>query len=266
MKVQDKVVVVTGAGGGIGKALVLELLKRGAKVAAVDINPTALEQLIKDVGEQKNKISTHVVDITKKDLVEKLPSEVIKVHGQVDGIINNAGMIHPFKKVTELDYPKIEQIMNLNFYGTLYMCKSFIPELLKRPSAHIANVSSMGGFVPVPGQTIYGASKAAVKLLTEGLYSELIDTNVRVSVIFPGGVKTDITKNSGVEIKTISDTSKIKVLLPEEAAKIILDGIEKDAYRIIAGSDSSMMDKIYRINPKQAAKLIAKNLKSVMGD
>jgi short-subunit dehydrogenase len=266
MKVQDKVVVVTGAGGGIGTALVLELLKRGAKVAAVDIKKEALEQLLVKVGNQSSKVSTHVLDITKRELVEKLPSEIIKLHGQVDGIINNAGMIHPFKKVHDLDYPKIEQIMNLNFYGTLYMCKSFLPELIKRPTAHILNISSMGGFVPVPGQTIYGASKAAVKLLTEGLHSELIDTTVRVSVVFPGGVKTDITKNAGIDMKMPEDTSKIKVLLPEEAATIILNGMEKDAYRILPGKDSSMIDKIYRISPKQAASMIAKNLKAVMGD
>ena len=268
MKVQDKVLVVTGAGGGIGKALVLELIKRGASVAAVDINQKSLEDLMVEVGDKKSRLSLHQLDITNRELVEKLPDQVVKVHGKVDGIINNAGMIHPFIKVNDLGYPKIEQIMNVNFYGTLYMCKSFLPHLLLRPSAHITNISSMGGFVPVPGQTIYGASKAAVKLLTEGLHSELLDTNVRVSVVFPGGVKTDITKNSGVEIKTNAsvDTSKIKVLLPSEAANIIIDGIEKDAYRIVAGQDSKSMDIISRINPKQAAKLIAKNLKSVMGD
>lgn len=124
----------------------------------------------------------------------------------------------------------------------------------------------MGGFVPVPGQTIYGASKAAVKLLTEGLHSELADTSVRVSVVFPGGVKTDITKNAGIEMKMPTDTSKIKVLLPEQAAKIIIDGMEKDAYRIIAGQDSATMDKLYRLSPKQAAGLIAKNMKSLLGN
>ena len=219
-----------------------------------------------EVGANKDKVSFHIVDLTKRDQVEKLPALVIKAHGQVDGIINNAGMIHPFKKVHELDYPKIEQIMNINFYGTLYMCKSFLPELVKRPSAHITNISSMGGFVPVPGQTIYGASKAAVKLLTEGLHSELADTSVRVSVVFPGGVKTDITKNAGIEMKMPTDTSKIKVLLPEQAAKIIIDGMEKDAYRIIAGQDSATMDKLYRLSPKQAAGLIAKNMKSLLGN
>lgn len=116
---------------------------------------------------------------------------MIDQHGKVDGIINNAGIIHPFLKVNELEYDKIKLVMDINFYGTLYMVKSFLPYLLKRPVAHIANVSSMGGFLPVPGQTIYGASKAAVKLLTEGLRAELKDTNVKVTLVFPGGVSTN---------------------------------------------------------------------------
>ncbi|MEK3683510.1 SDR family NAD(P)-dependent oxidoreductase [Paenibacillus sp. FSL R10-2736] len=120
-----------------------------------------------------------------------LPEQVIDQHGKVDGIINNAGIIHPFLKVNELEYDKIKLVMDINFYGTLYMVKSFLPYLLKRPVAHIANVSSMGGFLPVPGQTIYGASKAAVKLLTEGLRAELKDTNVKVTLVFPGGVSTN---------------------------------------------------------------------------
>ncbi|OMF28233.1 SDR family NAD(P)-dependent oxidoreductase [Paenibacillus sp. FSL H8-0259] len=116
---------------------------------------------------------------------------MIDQHGKVDGIINNAGIIHPFLKVNELEYDKIKLVMDINFYGTLYMVKSFLPYLLKRPVVHIANVSSMGGFLPVPGQTIYGASKAAVKLLTEGLRAELKDTNVKVTLVFPGGVSTN---------------------------------------------------------------------------
>jgi short-subunit dehydrogenase len=125
---------------------------------------------------------------------------VIAAHGVVDGLINVAGIIRPFVKLNELDYDVIQRVINVNLYGTIHMVKAFLPHLLERPVAHIANVSSMGGFLPVPGQTIYGASKAAVKLMTEGLYAELLDTNVGVSVVFPGAVATEITSNSGVEM------------------------------------------------------------------
>jgi short-subunit dehydrogenase len=133
------------------------------------------------------------------------------------------------------------------------MVKAFLPHLLMRPVAHVANVSSMGGFLPVPGQTIYGASKAAVKLMTEGLYAELLDTNVGVSVVFPGAVATDITGHSGVEIPGTDtvDQSKIRTTSPEDAARIIVDGIESDDLHIYVGRDSRTMNLLTRVAPRE---------------
>ena len=165
MKVQGKVFVVTGAGGGIGGHIVSVLLARGAKVAAVDLKDEALQLLKQQVGD--GSISTHAVNITDRAAVEALPQQVIAAQGAVDGLINCAGIVQPFVKVNDLDYDAIERVMNVNFYGTLYMTKAFLPELLKRPEGYVANVSSMGGFLPVPGQSVYGASKAAVKLINK---------------------------------------------------------------------------------------------------
>ncbi|GEN46166.1 SDR family NAD(P)-dependent oxidoreductase [Alkalibacillus haloalkaliphilus] len=263
MKARDKVIVVTGGGNGIGREIVLNLLEKGASVAAVDVNEEGLKETVKLAGDQQDRVSIHVVDITDRDAVGALPGEVINHHGQVDGIINNAGIIQPFINVNDLDYEKIDLVMDVNFNGTLYMTKSFLPYFLERPEAHITNVSSMGGFLPVPGQTIYGASKAAVKLLTEGLHSELKDTNVNVTVVFPGGVGTNIMKNSGAEgtRESKNDEGKAhKLLSPKEAAEIIIDGMEKDEYRVLAGKDSKMMDRLYRLVPKRAAKMIADRL------
>lgn len=268
MKVENKVIVVTGGGNGIGRELVLHLLARGAKVAAVDIDEAALQATVGLAGENKVNLSTHIVNITSKEAVEALPEQVIAHHGAVDGIINNVGIIQPFVKLKELEYSAIERVMNINFYGTLYMTKAFLPHLLKRPVAHIANISSMGGFLPVPGQTIYGASKAAVKLMTEGLNSELQNTNVRVTVVFPGATKTNITANSGIGALPASEEeqSKIKMLAPEKAAEVIVDGIEQDRYRVLVGSDTRFMDFLYRLNPKYAAGLIYKQMKSLLGN
>lgn len=150
----------------------------------------------------------------------------------IDGIINNAGIIQPFIDVNDLSWEKIEQVMNVNFYGQLYFIKALLPELLKRPEAHILNIGSMGGFLPVPGQVVYGASKAAVRLLSEGLYAELKDTQVKVTVVMPGGINTDIAKRSGVEVGSgAKDSAAAKILLsPNKAALLIINAMEKNEY------------------------------------
>lgn len=269
MKIQGKVFLITGAGGGIGAEIVLSLLSRGAKVAAIDLKDESLEKLKEKVGDKAVDLSTHVLNISDRDTVLQLPDAVVKAHGQIDGIINNAGIIQPFVKVNDLDYEAIERVMNVNFYGTLYMTKAFLPLLLTRPEAYIVNVSSMGGFLPVPGQSVYGASKAAVKLLTEGLYAELLDTNVHVSIVFPGATNTNITQNSGVKVPSIATVDgkqqSFPMLSAEKAAELIVKGIEKNKPQIFTGNDSKMMNKLYRLNPVFATKFIAKQMKSLLG-
>lgn len=268
MKVQNKVIIVTGGGSGMGRELALNLLSKNAKVIAIDINEGSLQETVALAGTQKESLKTFVVDITNKASVEKLLQDALTVFGSVDGIINNAGIIQPFIKVNELSYEAIERVMNVNFYGTLYMAKTFLPHFLTRPEAHIVNISSMGGFLPVPGQTIYGASKAAVKLLTEGLHSELANTNIKVTVVFPGAVNTNITKNSGLNIPAQSSAEKksMKILSAAKAAEIIIDGMEKNNYRVLVGSDAKFMDYIYRLNPKSAAKFIAGKMKELLAN
>ena len=121
--------------------------------------------------------------------------------------------------------------------------------------------------MPVPGQTIYGASKAAVNLFTEGLHSELIETNVHVTLIFPGAIKTNITVNSGImtqEQVEKQDMGKMKMTEPDKAAQMIINGIEKNAYHVFAGSDSKVMNLLVRLNPKGAAKFIYNQMKSLL--
>jgi NAD(P)-dependent dehydrogenase (short-subunit alcohol dehydrogenase family) len=265
MKTSNKVIVVTGGGNGIGRELVLLLLARQARVAAVDIDRAALEQTagLASAGER---LSLHPLDITDLEAVAALPEQVVAHHGAVDGLINNAGIIQPFVRVNDLAYPALERVMRVNFYGTLYMTKSFLPSLLKRPQAHIVNVSSMGGFLPVPGQTVYGAAKAAVKLLTEGLHSELLNTRVRVTVVFPGAVATNITAHSGVNIPSspVEQRSSFKPLEASKAARIIVEGMEQDRFRILVGSDARFLDLLYRFNPAYAARFIAEKMKSLL--
>jgi len=266
MKVRDKILLVTGGGNGMGKEVVLEALRRGARVAAVDIRQDSLDAIavLADAGDR---LSTHVADVTDRGATEALPGAVIGAHGALDGMVHCAGIIQPFVRLNELEYDDIERVVNVNLYGTIHMVKAVLPELLKRPVAHLANVSSMGGYLPVPGQTIYGATKAGVKLMTEGLYAELLDTRVGVSVVFPGAVATDIASNSGVGAPggiESAEESDYPTTSPEDAARIILDGIEDDQFHIYVGRDARTMNLLNRVAPKRSTHVIYRQMRDLL--
>ncbi|MEN9332998.1 MAG: hypothetical protein RLY35_178 [Bacteroidota bacterium] len=267
MNFENKVVVVTGAGSGMGRELVLQLMAKGAHVAAVDFNEKTLNETVAMVHSSASKVSSHILNVADTAAVAALPEAVILEHGHVDAIINNAGIIQPFVRVNDLSFEAIHKVMDVNFFGLLALTKAFLPLLLNRPDAHIVNVSSMGGFLPVPGQSVYGASKAAVKLLTEGLYAELRETNVHVSVVFPGAINTNITANSGVhmDMPKDMDPKDYKTLEAGKAAQLILEGIERNQLHIYVGSDSKFMNFLYRLAPTFATNFIAKKMKGLLG-
>lgn len=264
MKAKGKTFVVTGGGSGMGQTSTLELIKRGANVAIADISLAGMDQTKNLAQVNEDQLKAYELDITDQKAVEAFRDNVINDFGSIDGLINNAGIIQPFVDIDTLEIEKIKKVMDINFYGTLFMTKAFLPYLKKRPVAHIANISSMGGFIPFPGQTAYSASKAAVKLFTEGLNSELQGTNVHVTIIFPGAVNTNITKNSGVEMKgSPSAQQTANILSAEDAAKQIVDAIEKNKYRVMVGKDSKFLNLFYRLFPEKASLFIAKKMKQM---
>jgi NAD(P)-dependent dehydrogenase (short-subunit alcohol dehydrogenase family) len=266
VKVARKVIVVVGGGNGIGRQVVLELLRRDARVAAVDVRQESLDETV-TLAAAGERLATFVVDITDRTAVESLPGRVAEVLGEADGLLNVAGIIQPFVRLADLEYDVIERVIDVNLYGTINTVKAFLPRLLQRPVAHIANVSSMGGFLPVPGQTIYGASKAAVRLLTEGLYAELLDTPVGVSVIFPGAIRTDIAGNSGVEVPGGADAgkgSRLPITEPDDAARMIVDGIEAGRLHVYVGRDSRVMGIVNRVAPRRSTHLIQRQMKGLL--
>lgn len=263
VNVQGKVIVVTGAGSGIGRELTLQLLKKKARVAGVDLNANALSQTQELAGVGEDFFKAYPLNITDAPNVAEFPAEVVAHFGAVDGLINNAGIVQPFKPVNELTFDEINRVVDVNFYGTVYLTKAFLPLFLQRPVAHIVNVSSMGGFIPFPGQTMYGAAKAAVKIFTEGLYAELKDTAVRVTVVHPGAIATNIMTNSGLGTPKVDPNSQqASMALPaSKAAEIMIRAIEQDKYRVTVGRDATMMDLLYRLNPLMASNFIGKMMK-----
>lgn len=269
MKLTDNVFVVTGGGNGMGREVVLGLLARGARVAAIDLNADGLAETLKLANAPAGRLTIHALNVSDREAVLALPGAVIQAHGQVDGLLNIAGIIQPFVKIAELDFDFIERVMNVNFWGVINMTKAFLPHLLARPASALLNVSSMGGFLPVPGQAAYGASKAAVKLFTEALYAETRGTSLAVSVVFPGGVGTNISQNSGVTIANmdkIAEGKTPKMTTPADAGRQIIEALEKGSYRTLIGGDAKFMDRFSRLSPRRATLFIAKQMKMLLGD
>lgn len=262
MELKNKRVIVTGAGSGIGKNITLQLLEKGALVAAADINEESLNLLKEEV--KSDNLKTFIVDMSDSSSINKFRDDYIKELSYVDILINNAGIIQPFVTIDELDNSIINKVMNVNFFGPVTLTKLFLKDIKKRAEGYIINISSMGGFFPFPCQSIYGASKAALKLFTEGLYAELLDTNVKVMVVMPGAVNTNITKNSNLNVDTNSNKSSYKLLEPETAAKLIIKGIEKNKFKLFLGSDSKFMRFFYKFNSKLAIKTVNKKMKKML--
>jgi len=269
MQIADKVFVVTGGGNGMGREVVLQLIKRGARVAAVDLNEAGLAETAELAAAPAGTLTTHALNVADRDAVLALPDAVVKAHGQVDGLFNIAGIIQPFVKINELGFDVIERVMNVNFWGVVNMSKAFLPHLLARPESGLLNVSSMGGFVPVPGQAAYGASKAAVKLFTEALYAETQGTPLAVTVLFPGGIATNITKNSGVDTSkmeaSMAGAKAPKTTSVTDAGRQIIEAMEQGKYRAIVGGDAKFMDRFSRLSPRRATLTIANQMKSLLG-
>lgn len=264
MDVTGKVFVVTGAGNGIGREVALSLLGQGASVAGLDIKGDWLEETGGLAGTHASRFEPFVVDITNRKAVLSLPKKVEKALGPVDGILNVAGIIQPFVRINDLDFEAIDRVINVNLHGPLNLIKAFLPGLLTRPEAKIVNVSSMGSYAPVPGQTLYGATKAGINLLTEGLRSELKGTSVSVCVVYPGAIGTNIAGNSGLDMSGADTESTRKVVAPRDAGDAIVRAITEDKKRIVIGDDATFMWRANRLSPDLASNLIYKGMKDLL--
>ncbi|WP_262001992.1 SDR family NAD(P)-dependent oxidoreductase [Microbacterium sp. Mcb102] len=262
MQIEGKVFAVTGAGNGMGREVALRIASKGGRVAAIDRDEQALARTVELSG-APHLVSTHLGDVTDAEGVSTLPDVIVKAHGQVDGLINIAGIIHRFTPSYELSEEEQRRVMTVNFWGTVNMCQAFLPVLRSRPEALVTNMSSLSALVAFAGQTAYGASKGAVKQYTEGLYQELRGSSVHVNAIYPGNISTEISKNSGVEMIG-SGGKKVRATTPHDAAREIVTGIERGRFRILVGQDARLLDRLVRIAPRWTTDLIAKQMASVL--
>ena len=262
MQIEGKVFAVTGAGNGMGREIALELVRKGARVAAIDRDEEALAHTAA-LAIVPNRVSIHQGDVTDAAGATKLPGAIEAVHGHVDGLVNIAGIIHRFAHSSDLTQEEHERVFAVNYWGTVNMCRAFLPTLRQRPEASLTNMSSLSALVAFAGQTFYGASKGAVKQYTEGLYQELRGENVQVSAIYPGNISTEISKNSGVAMLD-AGSKKVRATTPRHAGVTIVRGIERGSFRIVVGNDAKALDRLVRLAPRWTTNLIAKQMASVL--
>ncbi|MBT8491896.1 MAG: NAD(P)/FAD-dependent oxidoreductase, partial [Deltaproteobacteria bacterium] len=251
-ELSGKTAVVTGAASGIGAALADELAGRGCDLVLVDVNREGLLAAAASARSRGVQVSTSVVDMGDAKAVEAFAAEL----GTVDVLINNAGVAlgGHFQDVSKDDF---EWLMGINFYGVVNLTRALLPRLSRRPDAHIANVSSVFGMIAPPGQAAYCASKFAVRGFSESLRHELAGSSVGVSVVHPGGIKTNIARNArlplGIDKDALGDEletyEKNFINTPEKAARIIADGIERRRPRIMIGPDAKAIEWLERLLP-----------------
>src|SRR5690349_14050410 len=264
----EGVAVVTGAGSGIGRALAQRLAAAGSALAIADVDEAGLQQTAQSLPKSSVLVTTHVVDVAKEESVKSFSADVNSRHGRVTLLINNAGVaLHGDFWVTSLD--DLRWLMDINLWGTVYGVKYVLPMLKRGPRAHIVNLSSVFGLIAPAGQAAYSASKFAVRGFTEALRHELAHSNVCVSCVHPGGIRTPIAARARLGACTpaarreesMSRFEKLARTPPDKAAAVILRGVERREPRILIGMDAYQIDALQRLRPATYWKSLARKLK-----
>lgn len=266
MQVKNKVAVITGAGSGIGQALAQTLARRGGHMALADVNATSLHTTAALLAGYPVKVSQHVLDVADRAAVAALPAAVLAVHGQVDLLVNNAGVAlsGSFEQTSEADF---DWLMDINFHGLVRMTRAFLPLLHQRPQARIVNVSSLFGLISPPGHAAYSASKFAVRGFSNALRLELEKTPVGVTVAHPGGIATAIAHSARVSDKVSAEEAarqqaraqKMLRMSPDQAAEIIVRAVERDQARVLVGQDAKILALLERLMPVNYWKLLGRS-------
>lgn len=264
----NKVAAITGAGSGIGQQLAVLLAKQGCHLALSDVNEQGLLktlELIKDTGVRATLDKVNVANLEE---VRAWAEKVEQDHGSINMIFNNAGVALG-STVEGVSYDELEWIVGINFWGVVYGTKEFLPRIKKTGDGHVVNISSLFGLTAQPTQSAYNATKFAVRGFTESLRQELDIENCGVSAlcVHPGGIRTNIANaakmNDSLRAlgmspeKSARSFNKLLRCPPEEAARQILEAVQKDKRRLLIGNDAKAIDLIQRILPTGYQKVTA---------
>lgn len=264
----NRVAVITGAGGGIGRATALAMARRGCHLALADIDDAGVAATARDALALGVRATSHRLDVADRAAVRDFPEAVLAGHARVDLLVNNAGVAlgGSFEQVLEADF---DWLMEINFHAVVRMTRAFLPHLHRSDDGRIVNVSSIYGIITPPGQSAYAASKFAVRGFSNVLRHELEGSSVGVSVVHPGGVATSIAKNARVPAGAPQDEiergrktmQKLLRMAPEQAGEIIVRGIGRRQPRIMVGSDARAAALLERLAPVGYWNLLKKAIK-----
>ncbi len=265
----NKVAVITGAGSGMGKELAIQLAAKGAQVALNDWHEQNLLETLDLVKKKGGKGIAKRFDVSNRKAVYAFAEEIINTFGQVDIVINNAGIALPATNIEDTTYEDFEKLIGINMWGVIYGSKAFLPHLQQRPEAALVNTSSVFGIMGYPTQGPYCTAKFAVKGFNEALRLELEleDSKVVVTSVHPGGIKTSIVTNIEYKPGTVSEEEKKEFVknfdemaptTAEDAAAQIIKAIQKKKTRLLIGSDARFIDRMVRLLPTRYARFILK--------
>jgi NAD(P)-dependent dehydrogenase (short-subunit alcohol dehydrogenase family) len=267
-----KVVVITGAGSGIGRELALNAAAKGALLALSDIDEVGLMETAERAGARKaREIRTDKLDVSDRAAMASYAASVREELGRVNLVINNAGVaLHG--DFEEMSYEQFEWVMGINFWGVVSGTKEFLPHLIESGDGHLVNISSLFGLMGMPGQSAYNASKFGVRGFTEALRQEMLVAGhpVQVSCVHPGGIKTAIARNARTTASHDPATvarlfdKKLAKTTAEAAAQVIIDGILADKPRIVVGTDAKVLDAFVRLAGPRYQGVVAKVAARIM--
>jgi short-subunit dehydrogenase len=258
---QGKAVVITGAASGIGEALAHACASRGSRLLLADIDAAGLDRVVQAIKCKGIECSSLVTDTGSEAAIQHLALVAQSRLEGADIVINNAGvdLVCPVDKLHTTD---AQWLMNINFWGVVHGCQAFVPQLRERPDTVLVNTSSIFAMVSVPTQSIYNASKAAVRGFSDALREELRGSGVDVLCVHPGGIKTNIANKARItDVSMLADTdqemrdnfAKLARTSPAHAAKVIVEAIEARKTRVLIGADAWLMDWMFRLFPTRAS-------------
>ncbi len=251
---KDQVAVITGAAGGLGRALSAQLAARGCHLALVDVSAEALADAAAALAGRGVKVSQHEADVTDRERMSRLPAEVLAEHGRVNLLVNNAGITLQ-KTFANHSLEDWDRIVGINWWGVLHGCHFFLDALREAETAHIVNLSSMTGLLGIPIQSSYCATKAAVKGLSEALWAELSVEGIGVTSVHPGAIRTDMIQATLADsddldfAKRSYDLAQRTGVSPAHAAGKILAAVERGKIRVRIGKDAVLLDLLKRLLP-----------------